>query len=77
MTIRIGDLVEHCEYPGYRGIVREVLATRGNGKARTIKVSWFPPLSDASPKQRWQTMHVEGTTSVSVLDVRQISALGT
>ena len=73
--IKVGDLVEHTKLTGYRGIVREVTATRGNGKPRTIKVIWFPPLSTADKNlSRYRLTSVQGTCILSVLDVQQVSS---
>jgi len=72
----IGDLVEHADYTGYRGIINEVVKTRtSTGHPRVVSVMWFPPTSIAMPPTRWKIQDVSGTTHTSVLNLVQVSSI--
>jgi len=42
MRVREGDLVEHLQYPGFRGIVKELHNLRPSGNPRKVTVMWLP-----------------------------------
>ena len=73
---QVGDLVEHATHMGYRGIICEIVKTRGRAsKARIVMVSWFPPTSEAVD-MGWYDHQVSGTTNTSVLDLVCLSSAG-
>tara|TARA_B100000683_G_scaffold277320_1_gene335166 strand:+ start:1421 stop:1699 length:279 start_codon:yes stop_codon:yes gene_type:complete len=77
-TFMVGDLVEHTNLVGYRGIIRKIVKYRGshNQLPRVVSVMWFPPTS-VHLKPRWSMQDkVTGTTDTSVLDLRLISSAG-
>lgn len=80
-SLAVGDLVEHIRYPAYRGIISQILKTRGNSslaKPRVVEVRWFPPLAgqkDPVMQLSYQRnmSALTGITECSVLHLTRIS----
>ena len=72
--MKAGDLVEHLEYPGFRGIVREVQELRPNGKPRYAIIMWLPA-SDDNPAPRYNQFAPGGETRLPTMRLKLLSSL--
>ena len=77
MRVREGDLVEHMNYPGFRGIVKELHNLRPSGNPRKVTVMWLPISEQVQEKYpNFRPMWGFGKESkISTLQIRVMSAI--